>query len=495
MARIGVQVVIFLKSGFGQIFDGHFVMKQFLLFLTLTAVNYSYSQLLSLKKGAVTDDILVHDSIPETFAIYLPSNFDASKKWPIVFVVDTEGKGKQAVGMFAGAAEKSGYVLAASNAVRDSLSISNNVRITTRMMNAVSSMVPVHPKRNYVGGFGNGARFASLLPTFIKNIQGVISCGASVANTEVLSSKRPFQFIGIVGNSDYNYPEMLALEKLLNRLRFPNQLLIFEGGHQWPTQEYLITAMEFFTLASMKNGHIPSDSTFIKEAYERNLVQINNWVAVQKPLIANALLDEIIDVFDPHLNIDSLANSKKILKRSKLFRVQSRDQNTLFFKETLIKEDYVYYLEEDILTYNYNNLGWWNYQMEELKKFDKSSRVFERQMGERLKGYVNALIEDNIDALKAEENIDEEALGFLWMLKTITDPFDHSYYLKIISQSSKFEDYGTALFYLEELLKKGYQNKEALYNLENTALLRISPQFNELVDKYLKAARYDIIEE
>ena len=81
------------------------------------------------------------------------------------------------------------------------------------------------------------------------------------------------------------------------------------------------------------------------------------------------------------------------------------------------------------------------------------------------------------------------------MLKTITQPKEYSYYLKIISYSTKIDDYGTSLFYLEELLKNGYTDKEKLYELENTALLRITPEFNEIVEKYLKKARYEVIEE
>jgi len=76
-------------------------------------------------------------------------------------------------------------------------------------------------------------------------------------------------------------------------------------------------------------------------------------------------------------------------------------------------------------------------------------------MGRRLKSYVNALIDDNIDIVNSSNPIDEEALLILWMVRTITDAKSHNSYLKIISQSSKVEDYGTALFYLEELLKSG----------------------------------------
>ena len=48
---------------------------------------------------------------------------------------------------------------------------------------------------------------------------------------------------------------------------------------------------------------------------------------------------------------------------------------------------------------------------------------------------------------------------------------------------------------LEELLKNGYTNTSELYELENTALFRIMPEFNLLVEKYLKDARYEIIEQ
>lgn len=134
--------------------------------------------------------------------------------------------------------------------------------------------------------------------------------------------------------------------------------------------------------------------------------------------------------------------------------------------------------------------------MEELKKYDKKPDPFEQQMGKRLLGYLNALIEDNIDIEKEYPVVNDEALSFLWMLKTITEPKAYSYYLNIISDSSKYEDFGTALFYLEELLKNGYEDKARLYSLEHTALLRIMPEFNAIVNKYLKGSRYDaIIEE
>ncbi|MEO1012693.1 MAG: alpha/beta hydrolase [Bacteroidota bacterium] len=471
-------------------------MKKFLLFLILIVPLFTVSaQQIRLKKGTVTDGIKVNDSLSESFAVYLPTSFDPSQKWPVVFVFDMEGRGKQVLSMMLKVAEESGYLLAASNAIKDSLSVSENILISKRMVDGVLSLFPIHAQRMYTAGFAEGARFAGLVPVFLKQMTGVVSCGSSFPNTEILSKRSPFHYIGIVGTEDFSYPDMVAQEGEFNRLNFPNNLLIFEGGNQWPPQEYLSMALEFFTLQAMAKGRVPKDSIFIKKAFRKNLNQVNKWTSLKKPILALELLEELESTYRPLKDLDSLVPSKKALKRSKFFRSESRERNAVFLRESLVKEDYSYYLEEDILTYNFNNLGWWKYQMDELKKLDKSQKASERQMGKRLGGFVNALIEDNIDVVMANESVDKGALGFLYMLKTITDPKDYEYYKKVISLSSEIEDYGTALFYLEELLKQGYTDKKELYTLENTALLRISPQFNTLLEKYLNESRYEIAPE
>ena len=175
-----------------------------------------------------------------------------------------------------------------------------------------------------------------------------------------------------------------------------------------------------------------------------------------------------------------------------MYRSLKRNQNNAFLKEALLKEDYSYYLEEDINTYNYNNLGWWNYQMTELNKFIYGDSKSEQQMGKRLYNYVNALIEDYEADIRKESITDDEALILLSMLKTIAAPKNYKYYLNVISLSSKYEDYGTALFYLEEALKNGFKAEDELIALEDTALLRITPEYNKLIQKYLKKARYKV---
>jgi len=470
-------------------------MKKLLLVLTLSISFLSTAQQLTLRKGAIMESIAVNDTVPEDFALFLPTKFDASKRWPVIFVYDMQGRGKMVLRMLLGAAEKNNYILAASNNVNDSLSLTQNVLISKRMFNTVFELFKIQKDRVYTAGFDGGARIASVMPTFMNQITGVISCGSTVGNTEVLSSKNPFHFVGVVGTEDFNYPEMVEMEKLFNLMKFPNQTLVFDGGHKWPSQQLISRAIELFDLSAMAKKVIPVDTPYVEKSYDRRILEVNELISKNNAVQAYNELGEVMEVYRHFKNVDSLKASRKVLKRGTAYKTQKRSLNTWLFKESLIKDDYDYYLEEDILTYNYNNLGWWNYQMGELKKYKNSKYIFQRQMGLRLEGYLNALIADNIDLIVLDTPIDEEALNLLWMLKTITSPDDFSNYLKVISWNAKVEDYGTALYYLEELLKKGYTNTEELYALENTALFRITPAFNALVAKYLKKARYEIIEE
>jgi hypothetical protein len=470
-------------------------MKKLLVLLTFGIAFFSTAQQLTFKKGAIVDGIGIKDTVSESFALFLPSSFEPTKKWPIIFVFDMQGRSRQALSMLTRAAEKNKYILAASNNVNDSLSLTENVLVSRRMFNTVLSLFPIQKERVYTAGFSGGARIATVIPTFINEVKGVISCGSSFFNMDVLSSKKPVHFISIVGVEDFNYPRVLRVKRRLDELKFPNQILIFDGGSNWPPLHYLSKAMEYLDLEAMGKNIVPKDSVFIGRSYDESMMETNNLVSENRSVEAYRMLNEIAEIYKPFQKTNYLNESIKALKRSATYKSQNRSQNAIFFKESLIKEDYDYYLEEDILTYNYNNLGWWNYQMGELAKHKKSSNTFERQMGIRLDSYLNALIEDNIDLTQLDEPVDEQSLNFLWMLKTITAPSDFSNYLKVISLNAKVEDYGTALFYLEELLKKGYKNTNELYTLENTALLRITPEFNALVAKYLKESRYKIIEE
>lgn len=455
-----------------------------------------------IKKGIIQDSIRINDTIPETFALYLPTSYEPTTTWPVIFAMDMQGRGKQVIHMFREVAEKEGYIVAASNGIHDSLSIVQNTLIASRMFNTVYGLFPIHKQRSYTAGFGNGAKLASIIPSIIRPIEGVISCGSGIPYKELIDPKKPFQFVGIVGRSDFNFNDLSdeqnmnsTVKKYMDKGILNNYLLVFNGGKEWPESSYLQRGVEILTLKSMNKIHIPKDSTYIRAIYNRDFSTLNNFVTANDYLGAMYMGDEMLTKFKGLLNLDELKKRVRLISKEKLYSIQNRKQKRIFQIEYFIRDDYDYNLNDDVLTLNYNNLGWWNYQMGEIRKYNNSSDPLEKEMGMRLLGYLNALIEDNINLELAQNPLNEEALSFLWMVKTITAPAEFDNYLHIISDSAKYEDFGTALFYLEELLKNGYKDKSALYSLEHTALLRITPEYNKIIDKYLNDARYEIIEE
>ena len=467
--------------------------KILLVLLGCSVTWLSHAQTLTLRKGVIQDSIRVGELATESFALMLPSNYDAQSKWPLLMVFDMQGKTKQAMAMFQASAEEHGFVLVGSNSVSDTLAISDNIERTTRMIATAQNLLSIDARRMYTTGFKSGGKMAGLVPVFIKAVKGVVSLGASLPNSELLSIQNRYHFIGIVGEQDYNYTDMLDARSTLNTLRYPNHLLVFKGGQQWPEPIWIDRAVRYLKLADMASGLIPRDTTSIQTGLEKDLSGFQKMVNSGALRRAERYLSDLIQVYRPHVEIDSLRDLRKSLRKDKNYRAQNRQFANFKFRESLLRDDYTYYMDEDVLSYNYNNLGWWQFQMEKLNGYIKSPMEEEKRMGERLKGYVNALVEDNL-AL-ADEQADPEARLLLWMLKTITEPMDHEYYLKVIQESARIEEFGTALFYIEEAFKNGFKDMDRLNQLEHTALLRITTDYKELLEKYAAKLNEPVKEE
>jgi len=472
------------------------VKKYFLYFcFFFLFVKYGTSQDIKIQKGRIVDSLMVGDSLNQSFALYLPRTFKVKGQWPVAFAFNTKGKGKAALVRLQRAAEKYGYILAASNNIYDTISLSENMFTVKRLMNRVGSLFPIDKDRVYTAGYKTSGRFANLVPLFIKDVAGVISVSSSLANVELLSKKNPFHFIGITGRNNFNYTDLRNDEKLLNALKFPNNLLIYDEDDTSAPSLFLEEAFWRFDLAAMAKGNLDKDSSAIENAYQKSIARIRELQKDKKMLLAERSMLEVLTSYRTLRTMDSLREAHKNFKKDKLYRSLKRLRSAAIFKENLLREDYGYYLEEDVLTYNFKNIGWWAFQMTMINEFINGKNSVEQRMGNRLLSYLNALVDDGIELEMNTKVVDEEALVFLLMLKTITQPENFDNYLNVVSLSAKNEDYGTALFYLEEALKKGFNDKEKLYAIPNTALFRITPEFNTLVKKYLEDSRYNIIKE
>ena len=448
------------------------------------------AQQLMVRKGVVMDSLPIRDSVASQLKLYLPGDFETNRTWPLLFICDQDGKALQALRYLTGAADKNGYILAATDALHDSIPLANKVIMINSGIQKLREYLPLDAKRVYTAGYDLGGQLAALVPSLIPPVQGVLSIGSNLPGAELINDKGAFDFVGIMGRADYQYLSMGDIEAFLDQKKIPNHVLYHESGHEWPESRYLDLGLQFLSLMAMKEGNAQKDTAYIRSSYQGYQGYVLGLESRGDFLLALDQVEEGIALYDGLVDTDWLKERRREIRRNRAFKSQKREWEQARLQELILVDDYNFYLEEDVATFNLNNLGWWNYQMGKITAFKDSPKREEKLLGQRLEGYLNALIKDYITAFSRAQEPDEDALIFLYMLKTITTPFDYENYLKVISYTAKYGDFGTANFYLEELLKKGYRDAERLYGLPDTGLLRISPEFNKLIEQYLGQARY-----
>ncbi|HSJ11328.1 MAG TPA: hypothetical protein VK916_01510, partial [Gillisia sp.] len=173
----------------------------------------------------------------------------------------------------------------------------------------------------------------------------------------------------------------------------------------------------------------------------------------------------------------------------RLYKNQYRDYTNAAAKEADLLERYYYFFNEDVSSANFENLGWWSQQIKELQDLQVGNNIAEAEMAHRLEGQLRDLAKNAfLDLQDANAAIDP--MVFTAILQTIFDKQDPEGYRNIISLSAQDGDYYTALLYLEDLLKTGYDDMESLYEIPGTLDIKLSPEYNSLVKQYLGSSKY-----
>lgn len=464
-------------------------MKKFtVIFFLLLAFQIS-AQEFRIKKGIVVDSIPVNDSIGESFALYLPRNFQANNTFPIIFLFDPDSRGKSAAQLFKTAAENQGYVIAASNNISSEKTLAENITSATHLIDRVTSMIPFDPNSVSVGGFSEGASVAIALPVLYNNILGVLAVGNHQLNFKMLEKLQKFMFVAVTGNEEMaSYGANLTVEDL-NVLGFPAVAYSFQGGHEWPDANLISSALGSLTLHAMKKNLRPKNSDLVNELYQQDISRVNKLISTGNYIEAQKLLEVLYSKYEGFKELSEIKDKMAHLLYSRNFQEQKFKFDKVEEKENQLLEDYLYYFNQDIATANFENVGWWNYQKLQLDEYKNSKNEAEVIMGNRLTELLNELAKFKLKELqKSEAPLEQRLLAN--MLQTVFDPTNFEAYKNVISLSTIDNDFSTALFYLEEMLKNGYKDAESLYEIDGTLGLKLTPEYNWLIEKYLGKAQF-----
>lgn len=218
-------------------------------------------------RGTIVEKVACLSDPSESYALYLPSGAAPGSPRPAIFAVDPAARGRVPVERFRMAAEKHGYIVAGSNNARNGPA-APALRSLLLMIQDAGRRFPTDPRRTVLAGFSGGARtatqFVRLRP---EPVAAVIAVGAGLSEDVSPRDLPPTFFLGIVGQRDFNYRELLALEPRLRADGVEHGLIVTEGRHAWPSEEECLRAVEWLELRAMAAGLRARDPELIETVH------------------------------------------------------------------------------------------------------------------------------------------------------------------------------------------------------------------------------------
>jgi hypothetical protein len=447
-----------------------------------------------LRKGQVNDSIeLVPGKDP--VRIYLPADYTDDRSWPLLLYFDFDTRARERMESWKEVLDQEGFMLIHLQAATDSTSVVNSVKSAVDVLKAANELFPLVPTMIYSLGTQSSSRMASTTPFLVEGVKGTIALGGPLAGVEFLRNQRGKHFIGAIGNNDFAYRQMKKDWENLKAGRSDAHLLTTEGKLADSTSLFLSRCLSIIRLNAMLGGTVQADSTLYTKMRAASEDRFRFWIGKRRLVLAK----EEWDLQEDLLGMQSGMSWNRKLRDLGLlsdYRRENRRLGNLFYKEEVEWFRYWDYLQSDLEYLQLDNLGWWNYQIKELRnRAEGNSEADDRAFAARSLSYISALVDDQLMVLKDQSDtltLTDRAPfeSLLHMLRTLLEPDNFEPYLRVISLSAFQEDYGTALYYLDLVFQKGFRDKERLYSLEHTALFRLSPEYNELVAKYLDESRY-----
>jgi dienelactone hydrolase len=273
---------------------------------------------------------VVHASVPVTadatnsYALYLPSAYSPTKRWPLLLAFDAFARGETSVNLFHEAAEKYGFIVVGSNNSRNFEDPSAAIRLLGA---DIKEHYSIDQRRVYLTGVSGGARVATSIAINCKTcIAGVIACVGGLPSGVATPGPEVSEWFLISATEDFNYPEMLHLQDALEKNSAVSRLVIFEGQHGWMPKEYAERALAWMQLRAMARGLTPVDKDFIGKQFEERVAEAQSAQSSGAILAAARDYREIAGDFRTFRDVKEQEAQAKSLAESEAFRKAKKNE-------------------------------------------------------------------------------------------------------------------------------------------------------------------------
>ncbi|HWS70474.1 MAG TPA: hypothetical protein VN605_00090 [Thermoanaerobaculia bacterium] len=270
------------------------------LLFAITALPLAAAEI---ARGTIVDGLTCASNPTQTYAVYLPTTYEAGQHRPLLFVFDPRRRGAFAAELFREAAEQYGWIIASSNDTRSDEAWEPNVVAVKAMLPDVLQRFSPDPRRIYATGFSGGAMVAWWLAQKTNGIAGIIGCSGRLADPHD-TDKVSFDWFGTAGDRDFNYSETRIIDAKLEAIHANHRTAIFEGGHRWAPKELIAEAAGWLELQAMRRGTRTRDEAMIRRLLDADLAaakaldaqplaQLRRYEAIARTFDSLAPLDDV----------------------------------------------------------------------------------------------------------------------------------------------------------------------------------------------------------
>jgi predicted esterase len=349
-----------------------------------TRKNGNSASVTPVEKGKIIPKVTCQKYYTISYALYLPKNYTAALKFPVIIAFDPHGSGILPLEKYKDLADKYGYILMGSNDSKNGLDMNTSGVIIDALFSETSGRYSIDSTRIYVMGFSGGARIACIIGLYQGGAAGVIGCGAGFPATNQPIRFKP-DYISIAGNADFNMNELINLDKQLDEAKFTHASIFFNGKHDWPPVEIMENAFIWTEFCSMRKGFIQKNDSMILNFVHMQEKIIGKDKETGDEVAEHNHLVNLIRFVDGLYSTEDFKNTLVTIENSSSYKKQQNQLQQLIGKEMK---------EQQTLNDNFfsKDIDWWkkkitNYELRITKGKDSS----DVRMCKRLKSYLSLL--------------------------------------------------------------------------------------------------------
>ncbi|MCH8968839.1 MAG: hypothetical protein IIA66_06960 [Planctomycetes bacterium] len=181
---------------------------------------------LELAKGE-THELACLDGLPFHYRCHIPQSYDPARPTPLLINSSPMGQGQP---LSVKMAEEVGWLMVGLKESKNG-PMPPNLENLNAVLFDLRRRFNIHPRRLYFSGFSGGSRMASWAAVNHQDACAGIICIGAGHYDGVPPKLVPIFFI--VGQSDFNHDEVVALHSEAERSIRKTELIVHPGGHTW----------------------------------------------------------------------------------------------------------------------------------------------------------------------------------------------------------------------------------------------------------------------